>query len=308
MPATPIRIGTRGSALALWQAHHVRDALQASNPGCAVEIVEIQTRGDRILDRPIAAVGSPGVFVREVQDQLLTGAVDLAVHSMKDLETVQAEGLMLAAVPARGPVRDVLVAPGCSALADLPAAARIGTGSPRRRAQLLHLRPDLEIVPIRGNVPTRVDKVRSEGLHAVVLAEAGLVRLGLGAHISFVLSTAEVLPAPGQGALAIECRRGDERVWAALRPLHDEQVAATTQAERTLLRTLRGGCHAPVGAYAQVQGESLRLEACVAAPDGRDLCRATQSGPPTEAEALGRELADQLLAEGVGVWLEESRL
>ena len=176
------------------------------------------------------------------------------------------------------------------------------------RAQLLHLRPDLEIVPIRGNVPTRVDKVRSEGLHAVVLAEAGLVRLGLGAHISFVLSTAEVLPAPGQGALAIECRRGDERVWAALRPLHDEQVAATTQAERTLLRTLRGGCHAPVGAYAQVQGESLRLEACVAAPDGRDLCRATQSGPPTEAEALGRELADQLLAEGVGVWLEESRL
>ena len=301
-----LRIGTRGSDLALWQARYVADALRRLDGDRAVEIKVIRTIGDRVLDRPIAAVGTQGVFVKEVQEELLQGRVDLAVHSMKDLETQAVEGLILAAVPPRGAVADVLVAPGFHSLSELPQGARIGTGSPRRRAQLLHLRPDLEMVPVRGNVPGRIERVAEAGLTGVVLAEAGLVRLGLGGRISFTLSLDEVLPAPGQGALAIECRADDAATRMALAPLHDAATGAATRAERALLRGLGGGCHAPIGAFAQVwAGRTLVLEGGVAAPDGHAVERATLRGDVEEAAALGERLAALLLQRGVEPWLAE---
>jgi hydroxymethylbilane synthase len=301
-----IRIGTRGSDLALWQARYVAATLRRLDAAREVEIRIIHTTGDRVLDRPIAAVGTQGVFVKEVQEELLSGRVDIAVHSMKDLETRSADGLALAAVPQRGAVADAMVAPGFHALAALPRGARVGTGSPRRRAQLLHLRPDLEMVPIRGNVPGRIERIAGADLTAVVLAEAGLVRLGLGGRISFTLSLDEVLPAPGQGALAIECRSDDSVVRMAVAPLHDVDTAAATRAERALLSALGGGCHAPVGAFAQVWGgATVVLEGCVAAPDGHAVERATIKGSVEDAAALGERLAQMLLQQGVAPWLTE---
>lgn len=307
MRSNTLRIGTRGSDLALWQARWVAGELRRIDPSCIVELEIIHTRGDRVTDRPIAAVGTQGVFVREVQDRVMAGDVDLAVHSLKDLETVSAEGVTIAAVPTRGPISDVLVAPGVGALDALPKGASLGTGSPRRRAQLLAWRADLEVVPIRGNVPTRLAKVENAGIDGVVLAEAGLVRLGLGDRISCVIPTEIMLPAPGQGALAIECREGDRRALDLLAPLHDETTAAAVRAERAFLRELRGGCHAPVGALARVEGGTVHLEGCVAEREGRGSIREWISGVAEKAEELGRRLALDVLERGAGVWIEEAR-
>ncbi len=311
MDRKALRVGTRGSDLALWQARWVAGELTRLG-GREVELVTIRTRGDRVTDRPIAAVGTQGVFVREVQERLLAGEVDLVVHSMKDLETVRAEGIALAAVPPRGPVRDVLVAPGARALEDLPRGAALGTGSPRRRAQLLAWRGDLRMVPIRGNVPTRLRRVEQPGpdgvvLDGVVLAEAGLLRLGLGARIACALDLRRMLPAPGQGALAIECRAGDRAVAAELAALHDVPTAAAVAAERAFLQELRGGCHAPVGALARVEGGRLRLEGCVAELEGRGVARDGIEGRAAAAEELGRQLAGVLLERGAGEWIEAAR-
>ncbi len=307
MQSNTLRIGTRGSDLALWQARWVAEALRRVDPSCVVELEIVRTRGDRATDRPIAALGSQGVFVREVQERVIRGDVDLAVHSLKDLETVGAEGVTMAAVPARGPYRDALVAPGVGELDALPRGAALGTGSPRRRAQLLAWRGDLEIIPIRGNVPTRLVKVEDAGIDGVVLAEAGLVRLGLGDRISCVIPSEIMLPAPGQGALAIECRSGDQRVLDLLAPLHDATTAAAVRAERAFLRELRGGCHAPVGALARVEGEQVHLEGCVAELNGRGLIREGISGAADRPEELGRRLAGEVLERGAGTWIEEAR-
>ncbi|NAZ86810.1 hydroxymethylbilane synthase [Kineococcus indalonis] len=290
----PLRLGTRRSALATTQSGWVADALRAR--GAEVELVEITTHGD--VDRaPLAVIGGTGVFVSALREALLAGEVDLAVHSLKDLPTAPAEGLALAAVPRREDPRDVLVAAGGRTLAQLPAGARVGTGSPRRRALLLDARPDLEVVPVRGNVGTRLRMVSSGELDAVVLAAAGLSRLGRLGEATEVLDAAAFVPAPGQGALAVECRAEDAEVVAALAALDSPADRLAVLAERQLLASLEAGCSAPVGAHARLQGGALHLSLAVQGPDG--LVRRTADGPaadPAAARALGARTAAELLA------------
>ncbi|WP_432491849.1 hydroxymethylbilane synthase [Kineococcus gypseus] len=289
-----LRLGTRRSALATTQSGWVADALRAR--GTAVELVEITTRGD--TDRaPLAVIGGTGVFVSALREALLEGRVDLAVHSLKDLPTAAAEGLALAAVPAREDPRDVLVAAGGRTLAQLPAGARVGTGSPRRRALLLDARADLRVVAVRGNVDTRLAMVTSGELDAVVLAAAGLSRLGRLHEATELLDAAAFVPAPGQGALAVECRADDAEVLAALAPLDSPADRLAVLAERHLLAGLEAGCSAPVGAHAVARGAGLHLTAAVQGPHG--LVRREVTAPAADARAargLGERTAAQLLA------------
>ncbi len=260
---TPLRLGTRGSPLALWQAHHVRDRLAPLAAPRPVELVLIETQGDRVRDRPLAQIGGDGLFTKEIQNALLDGRADVAVHSLKDLPTLPVEGLDLAAVPPRGPVGDVLVSRRHRRFDDLPTGAVVATSSLRRRSQLLHRRPDLRIESVRGNVETRLRKLDEQGLDAIILAEAGLVRLGLAANITEVLDRAWMLPAVGQGALGLECRADDAETLRLLAPLNDPATRACVLAERALLRGLGGGCLVPIGALGTVAGETLHLRAAV---------------------------------------------
>ncbi len=252
-----LRIGTRASRLALWQAEHVKTLLEQAHGDLSVEIVKISTRGDRILDRPLAAIGGKGLFIKELEVALLDRSVDIAVHSLKDFPTEAPDGLELAVYPERAPVRDVLCAaePGVTSVADLPKGARIGTGSLRRAKQLQSLRPDCEVISIRGNVETRLAKRQSEALDAVVLAEAGLRRLGIWEAGFVALEPEQMVPAPGQGSLAIETRRGDTDVAALIGVLDHAETRLQVAAERAALATIEGDCHTPFGASASFDGE-----------------------------------------------------
>ena len=302
-----LRLGTRRSALARAQSKTVADALTAS-AGRPVVLVEITTYGDTSSEA-VAQLGGTGVFVGALREALLAGEVDLAVHSYKDLPTAPAEGLRVAAVPPREDPRDVLVARDGLTLAELPAGSRVGTGSPRRTALLRALGLGLDVVPIRGNVDTRLAKVSSGEVDAVVLARAGLARLDRLAAATEVLDPLQVLPAPAQGALAVECRAGDTAVEEPLAELEDLAARAAVTAERALLAALEAGCTAPVGAYAEVaEGEEhpeLYLRAVAASADGSATVRLSTTGPVDDAEGVGRRLAAEMLADGAAALMEE---
>jgi hydroxymethylbilane synthase len=308
--AATLRLGTRASKLALTQSQHVADALTAAS-GVPVELVHVSTHGDRSAEA-IAQLGGTGVFVSALRDALHAGTVDLAVHSFKDLPTAPAPGLTIAAVPRREDPRDVLVARDGLTLGELRPGARVGTGAPRRMAQLRALGLGLEVVPIRGNVDTRMARVAAGELDAVVLARAGLARLGRMSAVTEVLDPIQVLPAPAQGALAVECRSDDTRVVALLAALDDPAARACVAAERAVLAALEAGCSAPVAAHAELtEAEDgtaeLWLRASVTAIDGSDSVRDSISGPATEAESLGRQLAAELLDRGAAALMAGPR-
>jgi hydroxymethylbilane synthase len=308
--STPLRIGTRGSPLALWQANHVADRLRplTTRP---VETVLIETTGDKVRDRPLSQIGGDGLFTREIQKALLAGVVDVAVHSLKDLPTEPIPGLLLAAVPPRGTTGDALVSMRHQRFDDLPAGAVVGTSSLRRRAQVLHRRPDLTLVDLRGNVETRLRKLQEQGLDAIILAVAGLERLGLAERITEVLDPEWMLPAVGQGALGLECRADDPATLALLRQLDDLPTREAVLAERAFLRGLGGGCLVPIGAQGIVESGTLTLRGAVLSPDGKFRTAAEMSGSPGAAEALGQRLAESLLDRGgrqaLAAFLDRSR-
>jgi hydroxymethylbilane synthase len=299
---TALRIASRGSELALWQSRAVQSALRAADPALAVEIDVIKTTGDVIQDVPLAKIGDKGLFTKELDAALLAGAADLAVHSLKDVPTRLPAGLVLAAVTAREDPRDVLLLPpgGAWGLDSLPPGARVGTSSLRRRAQLQALRPDLSVLDLRGNLNTRLAKLDRGDYDAIVLAAAGVLRLGWADRIAAYLDAPGWLPAVGQGALAVVARADRTDVLDRLRALHDPRAAACTAAERALLRALEGGCQVPIGALARVDGGRVVLHGLVAELDGGTILRVEESGPVDEAEALGRRAADALLARGAG--------
>jgi hydroxymethylbilane synthase len=301
-----VRIGTRGSPLARWQAEWVAERLRALHPGLAVELVEIKTQGDRDRNTPLAAIGGLGLFTKEIQRALLDATVEVAVHSLKDLPTRGPEELILGAVPPREDATDALIAPVHRTLDSLPSEATIGTGSLRRRAQLLHLRPDLNVVGVRGNVETRLNQALQGKLDAVVLAEAGLRRLNLDAQITERLGPPRFLPAVGQGALGIECRRDDEATRAILAPLDDPATHRAVLAERSALAELEGGCMIPMAAWARATDAGLTLDAAVFDPDGRERVFASLSGPPDDPEGLGRRVAQALRDQGAERLLQRS--
>jgi hydroxymethylbilane synthase len=308
MSATPpLRIATRSSPLALWQANHVAELLRKVTSGPAVEVVEVSTAGDRDQVDPLAGMGGVGVFTREVQYAVLDGRADLAVHSLKDLPTQTAQGLILAGVPERAPRYDVLVLPadadesGVSSLNDLPAGARIGTGSPRRQAQLLHRRGDLKMMPIRGNVETRLRRLDEGEYDAIVLAQAGLMRLRLDAGRKLLpLEPPLMYPAVGQAALGIESRADDDQTRRLLEAITDAVAMTEVTAERACLRELGAGCHAPVGTLATISGSTLTLAAVVLSADGTQRIEAQRAGDVSETAAIGRELARLLFQRGAG--------
>jgi hydroxymethylbilane synthase len=295
---TPLRIGTRGSPLALWQARYVRDRLQALAAPRPVELVEIETSGDRARELPLSQIGGDGLFTKEIQHAVLDGRADVAVHSLKDLPTAPVAGLTLAAVPPRGASGDAFVSRRHPRFDALPQGAIVGTSSLRRRSQALHRRPDLRVVNLRGNVETRLRKLTDEGLDAIILAQAGLERLGLESAITELLDPAWMLPAVGQGALGLECRTNDRETYTLLRPLNDEPTERAVLAERSLLRSLGGGCLLPLGVRARIEGERLHLSAAVLTPDGVQRVAGETSGLAADAEAVGRNLAELLLAKG----------
>jgi hydroxymethylbilane synthase len=294
----PLRIGTRGSRLALWQANYVASLLRPVARERPVELVEIQTAGDQVRDVPLSAVGGQGAFTKEIQRALLAEAVDVAVHSLKDLPTLPVEGLVLAAVPPRGPTGDAFVSRRHRRFDDLPSGAAVATSSLRRRAQALHRRPDLRMVDVRGNVETRLRKLDEQALDALILARAGLERLGLENAITEVLDPSWMLPAVGQGALGIECRTDDRETRTLVERLDHAPTHQAVLAERAFLRELQGGCQVPIGAAAGVDGASLTLRGVVLSPDGRKRVEGSVRGPRDDGEKLGRELALDLLGRG----------
>ena len=292
-----VRIGTRGSTLAVWQAGWVKQRLEAHWPDLRVELVPITTSGDRIQHVSLARIGGKGLFVKEIEQALLAGTVDLAVHSVKDLPAELPPGLVLSTIPEREDPRDVLISAGGSSLADLPQATRVGTSSLRRQALLLHLRPDLRIEVLRGNVETRLRRQLEGRVDATILAAAGLKRLSLRLKNGVPLDAEEFLPAIGQGALGIEIRAGDA-VEALLAPLHHAETAWAIKAERAFLSGMGGSCRTPLAARATVANGSLRLSALVASPDGKRLLRHEISGPTETARQIGTETAALLLDRG----------
>lgn len=293
-----VRVGTRKSPLALWQTRWVIARLQEAWPGLHFEEVPMVTQGDLVLDRPLDQAGGRGLFVAEMEEALLAGRIDLAVHSMKDLPIELAPGLVLGPVPPRADPRDLFVSrQGWQSLAQLPPKARVGTSSPRRRAQLLAQRPDLEIVPVRGNLGTRLRKLEEGQVDGLVLAVAGLARMGYELA-GFPLEPPLFLPAVGQGALALELRADDPWLRERLAPLGDPAATAEVAAERALLRHLGGGCHLPIAAWARASGDRLTLQARVISPDGARHLDGQLTGPLSEAASLGERLAGELLARG----------
>jgi hydroxymethylbilane synthase len=295
---TIFRIGTRGSKLALTQSGWVKDRIESAHPEVKVELIHIRTTGDKMVDAPLSKIGGKGLFVKEIETALLDGEVDLAVHSMKDVPAELPPGLEAVIYPEREDARDALVSTEFSSLRDLPEGAAIGTGSLRRSTQLLFMRPDLKIVPIRGNVDTRIQKTESGQLHAVILAAAGLNRLGFSGKIGSILSTEELLPAIGQGALCLETRKGDYTVSDLLRFMHHEETELTVRAERAFLKMLGGGCQVPIAGHARLEGERIILEGIVAELDGSKIMRERMVGSRENPEGIGAALAQKLLSEG----------
>ena len=293
-----LKIGTRQSLLALWQSNHIAACLRKQYPECEVVLKKIVTKGDRILDVPLAQIGGKGLFTKEIEEDLLSGEVDLAVHSLKDMPTVLPEGLCLTAITERANVGDAFVSNDYACFEELPLGALVGTSSLRRKAQLLAARPDLTIRDLRGNVDTRLRKL-DEGLYdAVILAAAGLERLGHGDRIKAIIPSDVCLPAVGQGALAIECRTDDAEVRQMLDFLNDQPTVYATAAERAFLGLLEGGCQVPIGVHADVNGEQIKIEAIIAALDGSTVLRDTIEGAAVDAVALGQKLGKKMLANG----------
>jgi hydroxymethylbilane synthase len=294
----PLRIGTRGSPLALWQAEYVAGRLQPLADPRPVELIQIETSGDVVRDLPLSQIGGDGVFTKEIQRALLANVVDVAVHSLKDLPTTYVEGLILGAVPPRGATGDVFVSRRHARFDNLPHGTVVATGSLRRRAQVLHRRPDLRMTAIRGNVGTRLHKLDEQGLDAIILAQAGLERLGLSTHITEILDPLWMLPAVGQGALGLECRSDDAATRNILGPLNDAPTRQAILAERALLRGLGGGCLVPIGARAVIVGDRLTLCAAVLAPDGSRRVADEAEGSAADAEQIGQALAERMLEQG----------
>ncbi len=293
-----LRIATRQSPLALWQAEHVAARLSALHTGLRVELVPMVTRGDKILDSPLAKIGGKGLFVKELEQGLLEGTADLAVHSMKDVPMSFPEGLELAAILEREDPRDAFVSLQYASLDALPEGARVGTSSLRRACQLLARFPHLRILDLRGNVNTRLKRLDAGDFDAIVLAAAGLKRLGCGERITATLEPADSLPAIGQGAIGIETRTGDAEVLELIAPLHDKSTALRVSAERAMNHRLNGGCQVPVAGYAEFSGASLHLRGLVGTPDGTTVHRVEEQGRADEAEAIGKRAAERLLAMG----------
>jgi hydroxymethylbilane synthase len=296
-----LRLGTRGSRLALWQADEVTRRLAAAHPGVEIRRVIVKTVGDKILDTPLSKIGDKGLFTKELDIALRREEIDIAVHSLKDLPTEIPEGLVIGAVLEREAPNDVLVSAAGRRLMELPGGARVGTSSLRRRSQILALRPDITIVDLRGNVPTRLERAARGEFDAIVLARAGIVRLGFASRITEVLEPDLVLPAVGQGAVAVQHRSGDPRVAAMIGALDHRPTRLAVMAERSLLRRLEGGCQAPIGALAWIDGRRLAIEGLVAGLDGKPVFRAHEEGEAiTEpaAAAIGVKLAEDLLAMG----------
>jgi hydroxymethylbilane synthase len=293
-----VSIATRGSRLALWQAEWVRSALCERFPDSTVELAIIKTQGDKILDVPLAKVGGKGLFVKEIEEALQDGRADIAVHSMKDMPAETPAGLALGAVPAREVPTDVFISRDGRSLRETPSGAIIGTSSLRRAAQLRHLRPDLQIVPLRGNVETRIRKLETGNLAAVVLAAAGVKRLGLAHRITEHLPAELMLPAVGQGALCIEIRKYDAQIGSMVAALDHPATHRAVNGERAFLKRLQGGCQVPIAGYGCIAEGQLTLTGLVASIDGKTLIRHTLSGPVENAEQIGIELAETLLARG----------
>lgn len=294
---SPITIATRGSDLALWQANRIKSLCQAAEPDLEIELLPVKTRGDKILDRPLAKVGGKGLFVKEIEQALLDGRADLAVHSMKDVPAELEEGLAMAAISERASPDDALV--GAESLAALPAGATVGTSSLRRACQVLAARPDVACAPLRGNVGTRLAKLDAGQFDAIVLAVAGLERLGFGDRIGARLDHQVCLPAAGQGALGVEVRAGDSELIALLRrAVHHEIDATRVAAERGFLGRLGGTCQTPLAAHAQVAADQVSIDGLIGRPDGSEIVRGHRQGPAADAARLGAELAEELLGRG----------
>lgn len=293
-----IVIGTRSSKLALWQAEYIADCLKKKYPDKSIELVHITTKGDRILDVPLAKIGGKGLFTKELEMAMLDGTIDIAVHSLKDMPTVLPEGLQLAVISKRADVGDAFVSLKYNKFADLPAGTKVGTSSLRRKAQILHERPDLQICDLRGNVNTRLEKLEQGQFDAIILAAAGLKRLGYADKIKEILNQEICLPAVGQGALAIEARAEDKEILDLIEFLHDEETACATTAERSFLARVEGGCQVPVGVYGKVVDDKLEVEAVIASIDGKTLLRDKITGELTDAKKLGKNIAEKLLDKG----------
>lgn len=293
-----LTIGTRQSALALWQAEHIAALLQEKYPECEIALKRVLTKGDKILDVSLSKIGGKGLFTKEIEQDLLAGEVDLAVHSLKDMPTELPEGLILACITKREHEGDAFVSNNYRSLAELPLGATVGTSSLRRKAQLLAARPDLQIVDLRGNVQTRLARLDEGKMQAIILAVAGLRRLGLGDRIQEILPHAICLPAVGQGALAIEARANDSEVLQMLEFLNDPDTQAVTKAERAYLRLLEGGCQVPIGVYAEVCEQQILLRAVIASLDGQRVLKDCIQGAIDDAEQLGIKLGEQMLAAG----------
>ena len=305
MSTNRLRIATRKSPLALWQAEHVQARLQALHPGLQVELVTMSTRGDRILDSPLSKIGGKGLFVKELEQGMLEGSADIAVHSMKDVPAEFPEGLALGAILQREDPQDAFVSERFESVAALPQGAAVGTSSLRRQCQLRAQRPDLQVLDLRGNVGTRLAKLEAGDYAAIILACAGLKRLGLAQRITRALSPEEMLPAIAQGVIGIECRADDAATHALIDPLNNTDTRYRTLAERAMNATLSGGCQAPVAGYSELDNGILHLRGLVGRPDGSEMIRSEISGPVADAEQLGQQLADDLLARGARPILDE---
>ncbi len=304
MTSQTLRIATRKSPLAMWQAEHVAATLRATHPGLQVEILGMSTQGDKILDTPLAKIGGKGLFVKELEQAMLAGDADIAVHSMKDVPVELPAGLHLPVIMTREDPRDAFVSNRYQDLDGLPEGTRVGTSSLRRQCQLADRRPDLVILPLRGNVNTRLRKLDEGEYDAVILAAAGLKRLGFAERIRAYITPEDSLPAIGQGAIGIECRSDATRVNALIAPLHHAATAARVQAERAMNQRLHGGCQVPIGGYAVLDGDTLWLRGLVGRLDGSEVIRAEIRGPVTAAEALGTVLAEELLKRGARAILD----
>ncbi len=300
-----LKIGTRGSQLALFQANWVKDRLSEAHPGLNVALVKIKTTGDKIQDVPLAKIGGKGLFVKEIEESLLQKKIDLAVHSIKDVPTEFPRGLHLSVITKREDPRDVFISRDGRTLKELPQGAKIGTSSLRRQAQLLHFRNDLELIPLRGNLDTRLKKLKTMNLDGIVLALAGLRRLGLEEKATEIISQDISLPAIGQGALGIETRMDDKEVEDRIRFLNDRDASIAVTAERAFLKKLEGGCQVPLAGYARPMGEALHMDGLVGSTDGKRLIRHHIEGPAENAERLGLQLAEILLSKGAKEILDE---
>jgi len=295
-----VRIATRKSALALWQAEYVKARLEFFHPGLVVELVPMSTQGDKILDTPLAKIGGKGLFVKELETAMLEDRADIAVHSMKDVPVEFPQGLMLSTICEREDPRDAFVSNQYQSLGQLPYGAVVGTSSLRRQCQIKALRPDLQIRDLRGNVNTRLAKLDAGEFDAIILAAAGLIRLGFQSRIATYLPVTQSLPANGQGAVGIECRSDDLAIRALLAPLEHPPTRLAVLAERAMNRALQGGCQVPIGAFAEIDGDAMYLRGLVGQLDGQHILQAEVRGAAADAEVLGQQLAELLLAQGAG--------